>query len=315
MKKKTLSILLISVMVIMTLLLNACGKSSSSDTAPKENTEEKETPSKENTEKEITHEFDVKTNQTETFYELSYQVPASWQRNATDDETKLFYYPQDGMLMLSYSNIPLDFSDDAGCEEYVSVFVQSYENYSELDRYKTTILDNILVFNFTFTCEISDIPITAHNIAFSTDNGTYIMVYANYNTSSYDRFKDFDEIIKSISLNANNSDSKSVDNNTASAPQITTGQLNALSSARDYLNVMAFSHSGLIDQLKFEGYSAEEAAYAADNCGADWNEQAAKKAQEYLNTMSFSRSGLVEQLQFEGFTAEQAEYGVSAVGY
>lgn len=310
MKKKTLSILLISVMIVMALLLNACGKSSAPDTAPKENTEAKETPSKENAEKEITHEFDVKTNQVETFHELSYQVPASWQRKTVEDETKLYYYPQDGMLMLSYSNIPLDFSDDTGCEEYVSTFVQSYENYTELDRYKTTILDNILVFNFSYTCEISDIPITAHNIAFSTDNNSYNIVYANYNTSSYDRFKDFDEIIKSILLNTNNTD-----NNTTFAPQITTGQLNALSSARDYLNVMAFSHSGLIEQLKYEGYTDEEATYAADNCGANWNEQAEKKAQEYLNTTSFSRSGLIEQLQFEGFTAEQAEYGASAVGY
>ena len=52
-----------------------------------------------------------------------------------------------------------------------------------------------------------------------------------------------------------------------------------------------------------------------DNCGADWNEQAAIKAQDYLDFSSFSRSGLIEQLEFEGFTTEQAEYGVKEVGY
>lgn len=96
---------------------------------------------------------------------------------------------------------------------------------------------------------------------------------------------------------------------------ITMGQKNALSKAKDYLNFTAFSYSGLIHQLEFEGFSNEEATYAVDNCGADWNEQAALKAQEYLNFSSFSRSGLIEQLEFEGFTAEQAEYGVKAVGY
>lgn len=98
-------------------------------------------------------------------------------------------------------------------------------------------------------------------------------------------------------------------------PTLTTGQRNALNAAKTYLDTMAFSHSGLIEQLQYEGYSVEDATYAADNCGADWNEQAAKSAQTYLDTMSFSRDGLIEQLVYEGFSAEQAEYGATAVGY
>lgn len=96
---------------------------------------------------------------------------------------------------------------------------------------------------------------------------------------------------------------------------VTTGQRNALSKANQYLSIMAFSHSGLISQLEFEGYTTEEATYGADNCGADWNEQAAKKAQNYIDIMPFSRQGLIDQLKFDGFTQSQAEYGVSAVGY
>lgn len=99
------------------------------------------------------------------------------------------------------------------------------------------------------------------------------------------------------------------------AAEPTMGEQNALRSAQNYLSFMPFSYSGLVSQLEFEGYSTEEATYAADNCGADWNEQAALKAESYLGFMSFSRDGLIEQLMFEGFTAEQAEYGVTAVGY
>lgn len=40
---------------------------------------------------------------------------------------------------------------------------------------------------------------------------------------------------------------------------------------------MPFSYTGLIEQLEYEQYSHDDAVYAADNCGADWNEQAAKK--------------------------------------
>lgn len=96
---------------------------------------------------------------------------------------------------------------------------------------------------------------------------------------------------------------------------MTTGQKNALAKAKDYLNIMAFSRSGLIKQLEYEKFSTEDATFAADNCGANWNEQAAKKAQDYIDIMSFSRQSLINQLKYEGFTQAQAEYGASAVGY
>lgn len=92
-------------------------------------------------------------------------------------------------------------------------------------------------------------------------------------------------------------------------------QKNALNKGKDYLAFTAFSYTGLISQLEYEGFSTESATYAADNCGADWNEQAAKKAHDYLDFSSFSRDGLIDQLLYEGFTQEQAEYGVSSVGY
>lgn len=95
----------------------------------------------------------------------------------------------------------------------------------------------------------------------------------------------------------------------------TLGEKNALASAKNYLSFSSFSKKGLIKQLEFEGFSNQEAQYAVENCGADWNEQAAKSAQNYLSFSSFSKSGLIQQLKFEGFTDEQAQYGASAVGY
>lgn len=98
-------------------------------------------------------------------------------------------------------------------------------------------------------------------------------------------------------------------------PELTTGQRNAVRSARNYLSFMGFSRSGLIDQLKYEGYSTSDAEFAVDHIDPDWNEQAAKTAQNYIDIMPFSRSSLIDQLIFEGYTREQAEYGATQVGY
>jgi hypothetical protein len=97
-------------------------------------------------------------------------------------------------------------------------------------------------------------------------------------------------------------------------PSVSISQKNALKKAKSYLSHQAFSYTGLIEQLEYEGYSNEDATYGADNCEADWYEQAEKKAASYLSHQAFSRNGLIEQLEYEGFTPEQATHGADSVG-
>lgn len=99
------------------------------------------------------------------------------------------------------------------------------------------------------------------------------------------------------------------------ADDVSIGQKNALRSAISYLDLMPFSATGLVEQLEYEGYSHEDAVYAMEHCGADWNEQAAKAAKSYIEMMPFSRDSLIEQLVYEGYTQAQAEHGAAAVGY
>lgn len=94
----------------------------------------------------------------------------------------------------------------------------------------------------------------------------------------------------------------------------TTEQKNALATAKDYLRYTAFSRDGLIDQLEFEQFSHEDAAWAVDQLDADWNEQALACAKSYLDYTAFSYSGLIDQLEFEGFTHEQAVYAADRCG-
>lgn len=90
----------------------------------------------------------------------------------------------------------------------------------------------------------------------------------------------------------------------------TVNQRNAIRKAETYLRVLPFSRSGLIDQLKYDGFETEDAIFGVDNVGANWIEQAELKAIQYLNLMAFSRSGLIKQLEYEGFTNSEATAGV-----
>jgi hypothetical protein len=97
-------------------------------------------------------------------------------------------------------------------------------------------------------------------------------------------------------------------------PLSPASQENAVRKAQDFLREDNFSHKGLVEQLEYDHFSADDAEYAVSSIPVDWNAQAAGKAKSFLKEDSFSHEGLVEQLEYDGFTASQAEYGVSAAG-
>lgn len=108
-----------------------------------------------------------------------------------------------------------------------------------------------------------------------------------------------------------NSPNESEDTTPETKSPASAGEKRALQRALAYLEYMAFSYKGLVEQLEHDGFTNKEAVYGADNCGANWNAQAEQKAKDYLNLMAFSYSRLVDQLEFDGFTRDQAEYGAS----
>ena len=91
--------------------------------------------------------------------------------------------------------------------------------------------------------------------------------------------------------------------NSDSKETATTGEKNALKSAKDYLSGSSgFSEQSLRRQLDYEGYTESEVDYAIENCNADWKAQCKKSAESYLNgSSSFSKEGLINQLEYEGF--------------
>lgn len=97
-------------------------------------------------------------------------------------------------------------------------------------------------------------------------------------------------------------------------PLSPASQANAVRAAKNYLETMPFSRTGLIKQLQYEEYSTADATYAVDNITVNWNAQAARSAKNYIEMMAFSRSGLIDQLLYEGYTSSQATYGVNSVG-
>lgn len=137
-------------------------------------------------------------------------------------------------------------------------------------------------------------------------------------------------IIIAISCSAGDDEDKSPtsDTNTTTTeestePEMTTAQANAYEAAKNYVDTMAFSRKGLIQQLTSEygdNYKKKDAVFAVNllqkNKEVNWKDEAEEAARAYLDTQTFSEEGLFEQLTSEygdQFTEKQARYAVNKV--
>ncbi len=95
---------------------------------------------------------------------------------------------------------------------------------------------------------------------------------------------------------------------------VSPGMQKALQEARQILSITAYSYQGLIDRLRREQFTDEEAKYGADSCGADWKEEAVKDAKNILSVSAYSYQGMIDRLGREQFTDEEAKYGADNCG-
>lgn len=258
--------------------------------------------------------------------DFTYKVPEDWTFDDSN-EKNFFHYKNkdvrnDGMLnvMCVYDAGGL-VSDKYSFGTWIEG-VKSGEDYAGEISISTIKVDGMDAKRYTHRLKIENQIYYIDNVVFNCAKG---WGYIGILTSHKGDYKDiFDKVIGSVNITEYVESTTEADTETTAASTTesnteatteaytpTTGEENALNKAYNYLDSMAFSKSGLIEQLEYEGFTKSEAKYAVNNCGANWKEQAVKKAEQYLKNQSFSKSGLIEQLEYEGFTAKQARYGAN----
>ncbi|MCC8141443.1 MAG: Ltp family lipoprotein [Lachnospiraceae bacterium] len=282
-------------------------------------------------------------------YYFSY--PEEWWTKTSEDGTYYYIYPEenttDGFIMIFYEE--MGYGDPLTNVTMAGLSIENSSPVVDVESDTGTSVSGFEATEVIYTQMQNDTEYSTDAYVIAQGNeGVVCVSLIVPKDSAADYSEGFNEVLNSITytgIEFNNSDNtaaleeeevaeavdeeteeeaeeteeeteeevKEIEADEADEPEVTTGERNALQSAKNYLNTMAFSYSGLIEQLEYEGYTEEEATYAADNCGADWNEQAALKAQDYIDIMTFSKDGLISQLEYDGFTGDQAEYGASSV--
>ena len=266
-----------------------------------------------------TNDFAAGTQAYENF-SISYEAPTAWERKTKEDGQEFFYPPVDSGVAFLMIN-PAESGSAIRTEEYLEIYAEGMEKSlgDDVKRIKCGFEENAAGSRYAalnLEGEMQGRPVRLYNAIFNVSGGSILVGFLEEFECGKDFSQDFQRVVDTVRIIEKSASEKEADS-ASQAPQAaseTMGQRNALSTAKNYLRVMPFSHSGLVQQLEFEGFTTEEATYGADNCGADWSVQASKKAQDYLDTMSFSRKSLIQQLEFEGFTNEEATGAVDGCG-
>lgn len=267
----------------------------------------------------------------EDFFNISY-VHDERQRTKTAEKLNYVYFDTNCFAMFSFEASSQNTITQSDANAYFSNVKGGFKNKFEKVMSGDIIEENIGNIH-AYSLEIK--ALNGNGEVYTGDYDFKIIVFVwggdiysiSYISPSdnYDiHYQEYEEIVSSVvfldvqsqpNTLSESSATSVTESSLPTSTSVTTGQRNALQMAKRYLNYTAFSYKGLIGQLEYEKFSHEDAVYGADNCGADWNEQATKMAKQYLDYSSFSRAGLIDQLEYEGFTSEQAIFGVEANGY
>lgn len=292
-------------------ILSACGGSApATTTAPPE------------TMKETTASEETATEEVLMLpYELGFcffEVPSTWEAEVESSES-MYFYRDDAAILVVCASTQEDFSMKFHRDDFIDKGGFSHTGEKEIT------VNGEKLYYYGGTIAVEEENCDAIQVIGSNNSGYIQFAYAIPESSVNNYNADFEKVFKSIELKeieetteattAFKETATDVVQSTEAEKDSTLGERNALQKAKDYLAFMPFSYTGLIDQLEYEGYTIDEATYGADNCGADWMEQAALKAQDYIDYTAFSRQGLIDQLLYEGFTEEEALYGVESVGF
>ena len=121
---------------------------------------------------------------------------------------------------------------------------------------------------------------------------------------------------KEMSKNSVSTGKESSKEETTKPPleSLNENQLQAIQTAKGYLDTMHLSQTELLQMLTVENINLEDAKFALEYLDIDWNQEARKKAKEYCkHKIGFSKVKLKAQLLFDHFTEEEADFALSHI--
>lgn len=189
--KKLLSVLL-AACLCCGMLAGCSGKQK--DTSG-ENTEEQKVEE----EKTLTADFNSDTNQKKKLEDYSFEVPKEWEEGANSAKNTLYFYPNQGMLMVMYSESEVSILNDIDRESFVNGMASGFEAFEMISETEVTV-DDKPAYQFEMNARLAENDYSITMITFDIDSGLMSFMMGTLQSANEDYSVDFEKVIDSISF-------------------------------------------------------------------------------------------------------------------
>ena len=145
----------------------------------------------------IADDFDPETNQKKSIKGFSYEIPESWEEGDSTD-TNFYFYPEEGMLMVSYEEAEgVSITDEEFREIYSKNVSSGFEEYELIDEYEIEVAGQEAYYEeIDFTT--SSQKFRGRFVTFDYSDGLISFMMGTYFESDVSYDQDFEKIINSI---------------------------------------------------------------------------------------------------------------------
>lgn len=248
----------------------------------------------------------------------SMNCPSSWTIEETgSDATAKTAAAEDASAtaLISMTDFGTQLSEEEK-QTALEVFVQSMTDIEGVSMGNTqeTSIDGVSCISFAYTVSGETDIANMEGIAFAQGSAIYLCTVGYKDDSNKDLAGRILSTLTIVDSSSSSPQAQAPEPAPEPDPVNSSGSYDAgteaLTLAFQYLESSPFSKDMLVKQLEYEGFSTEDAVWAVDLCGADWDAEAVRMAEFYLDGGDIPRDELITYLENDGFPHDQAVYGV-----
>lgn len=128
--------------------------------------------------------------------DLEYSIPERWTEEVSNENLK-YYYPEDGMLMVAYTELDDTISSDITREEFLEGFTSELDSFEMISEAEITI-NNKKAYQYDISNVVSNQEYQTSLVIFDSYNGIIAFYMATLTDSDKDYSKDFENALSSI---------------------------------------------------------------------------------------------------------------------
>ena len=127
---------------------------------------------------------------------MEYSIPESWTEEVSDENLK-YYYPEDGMLMVSYQEADGIISDDVTRTSYIEGVTSSFDSFDLISESEINVAGTT-AYQYNFNNVLSNEEYKSTVITFDYYDGIISLLMATVSNSDKDYSNEFENILSSI---------------------------------------------------------------------------------------------------------------------